>query len=94
MIEIIQRHMVGGQLHEHIAEVRYKDERGAIRVASREQMVTWLDASNINQAIVKSITNPAFFVYVGTVHPQHGPAYIRTYADKKWTDNLLALPEY
>lgn len=29
---------------------------------------------------------------VGVVRPSHGPAYIRTYADGVWNDNLLSLP--
>jgi len=32
-------------------------------------------------------------VYVGVVHPTHGHAYLRTYADGSWNDNLLALAE-
>jgi hypothetical protein len=28
----------------------------------------------------------------GVVTPAYGPKYLRTYADGRWTDNLLALP--
>jgi uncharacterized protein DUF3892 len=31
-------------------------------------------------------------VDVGVVTPTDGSKYLRTYADGKWTDNLLALP--
>lgn len=30
---------------------------------------------------------------VGVVRPTGRPAYIRTYADRIWNDNLLALPQ-
>ena len=32
-------------------------------------------------------------VRVGTAETQRGTKYVRTYSDKVWTDNLLALPE-
>lgn len=54
--------------------------------------------------IIKSINNKTntFYVLVGgnrsevgVVNPTDGRApYIRTHADGKWNDNLLALPEY
>lgn len=94
MIEIIERHMVGGERHEHIAEVKYVNGSGQTKRATREAMVEWLDTSGANKAIVRSQTNRSLYAYVGTVHPQHLPAYIRTYADHEWTDNLLALPKY
>jgi len=31
--------------------------------------------------------------YVGTRENAHGTKYLQTYADRVWTDNLLALPE-
>src|SRR5688572_17042131 len=31
--------------------------------------------------------------YVGVVRPPGGQPYLRTYADSKWNDNLLALAE-
>lgn len=94
MIEIIERHMVGGQLHEHIAEVKYEDTDGKTKRMSREAAVAWLDKSDAHTAIVRSRTDASDYVYVGAVHPKHSDAYIRTYANGKWTDNLLSLPEY
>lgn len=94
MLEIIERHMVGGQGHEHIAEVKYKNESGDVKRATRAGMVEWLDKSDANRAIVRSVTDRSKYVYVGTVHPVNSPAYIRTFANKQWTDNLLSLPEY
>lgn len=94
MIEIIERHMVGGERHEHIAEVKYVNKDGNVREVSRETIVAWLDESKDNQAIVRAREDHTKYVYVGTVHPDHAPAFIRTYANGKWTDNLLSLPEY
>ena len=31
---------------------------------------------------------------LGVVHPKVGSPYLRTHKDGKWTDNLLALPQY
>ncbi len=92
MIEIIKRHMVGGTLHEHIAKVKYLD--GTIeKEATRQAMVEWLDKSDNNKAIVYSQDRKSSS-YVGVVHRDNAPDYIRTYADKQWNDNLLTLPEY
>lgn len=93
MIEIIARHMVGGKLHEHIAEVQYTNSSGETKKASRQGMVEWLDKSDNNTAIVYS-RDRTQSSYVGVVHRDNAPDYIRTYADKQWTDNLLSLPEY
>lgn len=93
MIRIIARHMAGGRYHEHIAEVKYRDISGnEVKRATRQQMVNWLDVSEDNRAIVG--VYPTAYVYVGTIHPDNAPAYIRTYANGKWTDNLLSLEEY
>lgn len=92
MIEITARHMVGGQRNEHIAAVRYASGTETKEV-TREGMVKWLDESKSNQAIVYS-QNRRNSSYVGVVHRDNAPDYIRTYADKQWNDNLLTLPEY
>lgn len=66
---------------------------GVTKVATRQGMVDWLDASKENRAIVKA--SGGGYAYVGTIHPKDGaPAYIRTHADGEWNDNLLALPEF
>ncbi|MHB9004808.1 MAG: DUF3892 domain-containing protein [Coriobacteriia bacterium] len=93
MLEITARHMVGGTGNEHIAEVRYKNADGAVKKASRQAMVDWLDKSDANKAIVYSRDRKSSS-YVGVVHRQNAPDYIRTYADQQWNDNLLSLPTY
>ena len=93
-IQIIRRHMVGGRAHEHIAEVEWQDvTTGRIDNSSREIIVRWLDENpKVNIAIVKDPQGDTS--WVGTIHPSGGPAYLRTHADGKWNDNLLALDTY
>lgn len=87
--------MVGGTLNEHIAEVKYITSDGkSIKRATRQAMVEWFDTSKSNEAIVRSTTNSGQYSYVGVVHRDNAPDYIRTHANGNWNDNLLALPEY
>ena len=93
-IQVIRRHMVGGSGHEHIAEVQWRNTTTSeIGKASRETMVAWLDdKTKSNQAIV--IGKDGKTSWIGTVHPAYGPAFIRSYADGDWNNNLLALDTY
>lgn len=89
VVYITEVHMSGGTEHLHIAAVRWRDPRdGQCGNSTREAMVDWIDNKNGN-ARVRHGTND---VKVGVVHAK--PPYIRTYADGKWNDNLLALPRY
>jgi Protein of unknown function (DUF3892) len=89
MVYITERHMVGGQKHEHIAEVRWRDPAdGGTGASTRETMVDWIKNKG-GKAYVSDGTRQ---VAVGVVDAS--PPYIRTYADGVWTDNLLALPTY
>jgi hypothetical protein len=83
--------MVGGAQHEHIAELRWRDtDTGETGAASRAEMVRWVTA-NPGRAIVHHGGRTS---YIGVVHPNYGPPFVRTYADSYWNDNLLALPRY
>jgi hypothetical protein len=46
----------------------------------------------INEGHSVKVSDGKTRVDVGVV--EANPPYIRTYADKKWSDNLLALPRY
>jgi hypothetical protein len=88
MIRITAVHMAGGDQHEHIASVKWiNPENNTTGKSTRETMVSWIDKGG--KAIVSDGKNTA---QVGVVEAR--PKYIRTYADSKWTDNLLALPRY
>ena len=80
--------MEGGLQHAHIAKVRWvNNSTGFTDQSTRAQMVEWIEQGG--QAYVSDGVNAA---WIGVV--QHTPKYIRTYADRTWTDNLLALPKF
>lgn len=81
--------MVGGTRHEHIAEVKWRNpDDNNIGKSSRAVMVDWID----NKKGVAKVTDGKNTVSVGVVDAD--PKYIRTHANGKWSDNLLALPRY
>jgi catechol-2,3-dioxygenase len=90
MVYITAVHMEGGTYHEHIASVQWRnpqsDETGE---STRAAMVDWIKNEN-GDARVRD--DAGHDVRVGVVDAS--PPYIRTYADRVWTDNLLALPRY
>jgi hypothetical protein len=78
----------GGYHHQHIAVVKWVNlPDHSTGSSTRQQMVDWIEAGG--QAIVSDGVNT---VKVHVVNAS--PKYIQTYADGKWTDNLLALPRY
>ena len=80
--------MEGGQLHQHIASVRWINPETAVTgETSRAGMVDWI-RNRGGQAFVSDGTRSVWVGVDGT------PPYIRTHADGVWTDNLLALPTF
>jgi hypothetical protein len=58
--------------------------------STRIEMYDWIkDQSGVAHVRDKAGNE----VRVGTAITDKGTKYVRTYADKIWTDNLLALPE-
>jgi hypothetical protein len=91
MVYVTARHMVGGERHEHIAAVRWRNPNdGKTGENTRQSMVDWIEQKKGDARV----TDGTREVRVGVVHPDSGAPYLRTYADKVWTDNLLALPTY
>ncbi len=90
MVYIEQVHMSeGGYRHEHIERVKWRNpQTAATGDSTRAEMVEWID----NKGGVAKVTDGRNTVDVGVVNAM--PKYIRTHADGKWTDNLLALPRY
>ena len=77
--------------HESITHYRWVGvENNSTGSNSKAEMVYFLDNQN-GQAVVGS---GASRVKVGTVHPDHGQPYLRTYADGRWNNNLLSLPTF
>jgi hypothetical protein len=89
-IYITARHMVGGSGHQHIASVRWRQTDDASKTGenTRDQMVDWIK----NKGGVAYVTDGTNTVAVGV--RDANPPYLQTYADKVWTDNLLALSTY
>jgi len=89
-VYITMVHLEGGTRHEHITKVRWENrETSATGENSKAEMVKWIEDGGDCR-----VANGASYVKVGVVEPASGPKYLRTYADGKWTDNLLALPRY
>jgi len=89
MIYITHVHMgTAGTGHEHIADVRWKNPNtGTTGASSTATMVDFID----NKEGDARVQGPPD-ARVGTVTAT--PKHLRTYADKKWTNNLLDLPRY
>jgi hypothetical protein len=76
---------------DEIVSYKWKnDQTGKVGQSDKPAMVDWIDIKN-GKAYVGSGTNR---VSVGVVKPQSGQPYLRTYADGKWTNNLLNLPTF
>ncbi len=91
MVYITAIHVAGGSQSEHIDAVRWLNPAdGKTGQSTRADMVDWIDNKN-GVAEVGSATGP---VAVQTVHPAGRPAYIRTVANGRETDNLRQLARY
>lgn len=89
MVYVTAIHLVGGSGHEHIAEFWWLDPQdGKTGKTSRAGMVDYIGNKN---GVVK-VGGADGPVSVFVVEAQ--PPYLRTGANKQWTDNLLALPKY
>ena len=91
-IKITAIHLEDGQGHEHISKLRWINPAdGNTGTSSRETIVAWIENQNGKAYVEDQHGNR---VDVGVVTPARGSKYLRTYADKTWTDNLLALPRF
>src|SRR5438105_1546136 len=66
------------------------EENNETGVSNRAQMYDWLKNKKGVAYVVDSRGNKA---YAYPRENAHGTQFVQTYADKVWTDNLLALPE-
>ena len=89
MVNITEVHMSGGTGHEHIEAVKwFNPDNNAVNESTRETMVDWIK----NKNGVATVKDGKDAVAVGVVDAK--TPYIRTHANGKWSDNLLALPRY
>lgn len=77
----------GGTRHEHIVSVKWRNlTDGVTKESTVAAMVDWIE-NNKGEA---KVTDGRHTVSVGVVNH----AYLRTFADSVWSDNLLSLPRY
>ena len=92
MIEITAIHLQGGESHEHIANLRWRQtSTSETGQSTRQAVVDWLRESKTNQAVV---ADNGSWVYVAVVSEGPGAPYLRTHADGVLSDNLLNLPTF
>lgn len=88
MIFITAIHLSGGFEHPHVDRVMWlAAQEGTAGVASRQAIVDLIRQGH--QLRVAGEQGPAV---VGVVDGAN--AYLRTYRDNEWTDNLLSLPRF
>jgi len=89
-IRITAVRLTGGERHEHITYLWWTNPAsGKTGDSSRAQIVTWIEEDDGKAYVDDGRGNRA---NVLVVTPKYGDKYLRTYADGRWTDNLLALP--
>jgi hypothetical protein len=89
-IRITAARLQGGTGHEHISLLWWTNPgTGQDGKSARASIVSWIEDQN-GKAYTEDAQGNRAEVLVVT--PTHGEKYLRTYADGRWTDNLLALP--
>jgi hypothetical protein len=89
-IQCIGRRMSGGNGHEHISEIRWRDDSdGSTGHSTRATMVTYVETNGNEAVYCTDAAGRKVWVQVGS---NGSTRYIRTAANGKWADNLLALP--
>lgn len=79
----------GGTTHQHITRLWWTNpSTSKTDDNSRAELAAWIEKGG--KAYVEDRYGNR--VDVGVVTPPVGEKYLRTHADGKWTDNLLALP--
>jgi hypothetical protein len=89
-IRITAIRLTGGEGHEHISHLWWTNPADSTTGDNtRAAIVSWIEDKNGKAYVEDARGNRAD---VGVVTPRVGQKYLRTHADGKWTDNLLALP--
>jgi hypothetical protein len=80
-----------GTTHEHIERVKWENPANSSTGSSTvAEMVEFIEVKSGKAYTWDGVARAD----VGVVHPASGRPYIRTYADGRWTNNLLALPRF
>jgi hypothetical protein len=76
--------------HEAISHYRWHDDvDNSNGIDEREALIKWMEDNKI-RAYVADVSKK---IWCGIRKNAHGTKYLQTYADDKWTNNLLALPQ-
>jgi len=76
--------------HEAITDYKWRSrEDGSVGTSDKPTLVAWVDDKGLAY-----VGSGAQQVQVGSVHPTGSSAYLRTFADDKWSNNLLSLPTF
>jgi len=76
--------------HDAISVLGWENEATGQRSRiTRDELYNWIKLEKGVAYVIDGGGNKAF---VGTRENIYGTRYVQTYADGKWTDNLLALP--
>ena len=75
--------------HESITDFKWRSSTDT-GTSTKAAMVTWVDDKSNSVHVGQGRTQ----VNVGAVHPAGRVAYLRTYADGQWSNNLLSLPNF
>jgi hypothetical protein len=88
-IRITAVRLQGGNDHQHIVRLWWTNpSSGNTGDNSKAEIVSWMENKN-GKAYVEE---GGHRVDVLVVTPAYGEKYLRTQADGRWTNNLLALP--
>ncbi len=89
MVRVTAVRTTGGTSHEHITDLRWMNPANAeVGTSTKQAIVEWLRQPDARAFVADGTTT----VEVGVVEAT--PPYVRTYADGRWTNNLLALPRF
>jgi hypothetical protein len=76
--------------HEHITHIGNNDDGWCM---TREEAIRRIEARPQTEAFFTVDKSTGKKVYIGVVRQTGKAPHLRTHADGKWSDNLLALPE-
>lgn len=89
-IQITAVRLEGGPNHEHITRLWWTSaSTGQLGENARHELVAWIENQKGTAYTDDGYGHRAD---VAVITPSHGEKYLRTHADRVWTNNLLQLP--
>jgi hypothetical protein len=90
-IRVTAIRLSGGTAHQHISRLWWTNpDGGKSGHNTRAEIVAWIETEGAKAYVEDSKGRRAA---VAVIVPERGEKYLRTHADRVWTDNLLALPK-